>query len=622
MGFRYLIFRSFFEFKRRTGILRLMFPTHPKKINFLTQIEWSKTAKPFYFNDKSKYPLSAASSELVRMQAEKIKTGFFTFFSGTEFKLGTNYDWITNPDNGYKYLSNLHWSDIDDYSNTSGDIKYVWEKSRFSYLYLLVRDELHNGTENSDFIFNEIESWIDNNPVNCGPNWKCSQEISLRVINWIFALYFYKDKNQPSELQWQKILNSIYWQIDHVYKNINYSRIAVRNNHAITETFALYYVGLLFPWFDQSNKWKSRGRKWLEKELLYQIYEDGTFLQFSMNYHRVLIQLLSKAILIAELNEDSFSKKVTKRAYCALNFLYQCQDEITGHLPNYGANDGALFFPLNVCEFRDYRPQINVLHKIMTGKPAYNFSGEWSEDDFWLTQNLKHNLGFEPLKKTKGISQFAVGGYYIFRDKNKFTFIRCGTHYNRPSQADNLHIDIWCDGYNCLVDAGSYKYNTNSETLKYFMGSASHNTIMIGSYDQMLKGSRFIWYYWTRSNSVSIAEDDNFYYFRGEISAFRYLSKKIVVIRGVKIHKNQNNWLINDRVLNYSGNDKLNQNWHLNNFDGVHVDIIPTKKTNYNTSNRIGYYSSIYGIKIPNNHLVITSVDNEIETEIIISKSS
>ena len=47
----------------------------------------------------------------------------------------------------------------------------------------------------------------------------------------------------------KRIINSIYWQIDHVYKNINFSRKTVRNNHAITETLSLYLSGLLFPFF-------------------------------------------------------------------------------------------------------------------------------------------------------------------------------------------------------------------------------------------------------------------------------------------------------------------------------------------------------------------------------------
>lgn len=105
----------------------------------------------------------------------------------------------------------------------AGDIKFVWEKSRFSFLYTLIRDEQHNKANHAAFVFSEIENWIDSNPINCGPNYRCSQEISLRVMNWIFALYYYIDDDDAlTEQRWGKIMNSIYWQIHHVYHNINF----------------------------------------------------------------------------------------------------------------------------------------------------------------------------------------------------------------------------------------------------------------------------------------------------------------------------------------------------------------------------------------------------------------
>lgn len=45
-----------------------------------------------------------------------------------------------------------------------------------------------------------------------------------------------------------------------------------------------------------------------------------------------------------------------------------------------------------------------------------------------------------------------------------------------------------------MFDGGSYKYNTTEKLLRYFMGTESHNTIMLEGHDQMLKGDRFIWY--------------------------------------------------------------------------------------------------------------------------------
>src|SRR6185436_4305264 len=109
-------------------------------------------------------------------------------------------------------------------------------------LYTLIRDEHYNGTKNGEFVFQQIVDWIDKNPINCGPNYRCSQEISLRVLNWVYAIYYYKDKNVISELTWDKMMHAIYWQMDHVLHNIHFSRIAVRNNHAITETMALYLM--------------------------------------------------------------------------------------------------------------------------------------------------------------------------------------------------------------------------------------------------------------------------------------------------------------------------------------------------------------------------------------------
>ena len=66
-----------------------------------------------------------------------------------------------------------------------------------------------------------------------------------------------------------------------------------------------------------------------------------------------------------------------------------------------------------------------------------------------------------PIKKQFGCISFDKGGYYCIREKDTFSFIRCGRHKDRPAHADNLHLDIWYQGEN----GGSYKYNT---TENYF----------------------------------------------------------------------------------------------------------------------------------------------------------
>lgn len=150
-------------------------------------------------------------------------------------------------------------------------------KSRFSFLYDIIRYDQKTGKSHASFVFTQIIDWIHQNPLNCGPNYKCSQEISLRILNWVFALYYYRTDKALTEEVFDLLIRSIYGQMKHVRTNINFSRIAVRNNHAITETLTLYLIGLLFPQFPDAKEWKEKGKKWFEEEIKYQIAEDGTF---------------------------------------------------------------------------------------------------------------------------------------------------------------------------------------------------------------------------------------------------------------------------------------------------------------------------------------------------------
>ncbi|WP_221406280.1 alginate lyase family protein [Daejeonella lutea] len=542
-------------------------------------------------------------------EAERIIAGEIFMFNSFHVNLGNNYDWITNPGNQYKYDKNLHWSDVEDFGSESGDIKYVWEKSRFSWIYEIIRSDKGLGTDRSEFIFSEIMSWIEQNPINSGPNYKCSQEISIRVLNWVFCLNFYRHSKSLTEERFQKIMNVIYWQMRHVHANIMFSRIAVRNNHAITETLMLYLSGVFFPFFPEAQKWKREGMKWFEQEIEYQIYPDGTFLQFSMNYHRVVIQLLTWAFVIAEKTGDSFQEVVYERAYKSLKFLFDCQDLKSGNLPNYGANDGALFFKLNSGDYRDYRPQLNALHFILTGASLYG-QGPFEEDLFWYqTRNIKT---FPALAHKYGWRCYPDGGYYILREQETLTFIRCGNHKDRPSQADNLHLDLFHKGVNIMRDSGTYQYNAQPEDVKYFFGSAGHNTVMLDEYDQMKKGRRFIWYYWSQAGQVIVEEDDLTYSFSGSISAFRFLRPGIRHFRTVVKQKSKPEWIVHDRVKNKPDSVMMRQMWHPADASLIKITSLTDIKVERRSS--AGWYSSKYGNKEATEDITLEVSCSEIST--------
>ena len=148
------------------------------------------------------------------------------------------------------------------------------------------------------------------------------------------------------------------------------------------------------------------------------------------------------------------------------------------------------------------------------------------------------------------------------------------------------------------------------------MGSASHNTIMLGNHDQMLRGARFIWYNWTNALKVEISENDHFYFFKGEINAFRELAPKITVVREIQIYKNELKWKVTDQIFNYCGEEEMRQYWHINNSPEIKMHILPNSDPNITLNEEVGWYSSFYGIKSQNQQFVVSSKEKKIETNI------
>lgn len=602
---RYLLFRSKYELERKTGLLALKFPIVLKPVPIPALFEWREKGCGLYFEDRNALSIPKIKSLELKNKMEHILKGDVLFFSKVWKPLELDYDWVTNPETGYHYDAHQHWTKVNDFSKEAGDIKFVWEKSRFSWLLTVCRYDYHFDKDHAAFAIGQILDWIDKNPLNSGPNYKCSQETSLRILNWLFTLNFYRKSDALTEERWTRIMTSIYWQTDHVMKNINFSRIAVRNNHAITETLTLYLMGMMFPTMKGASTWKRKGKKWFEQEIAFQIEDDGTFIQDSMNYHRVVIQLLTYAIVLADKHGEKFSDFVYEKAYKSVNFLYQCQEPTNGWLPNYGNNDGALFFPLSDNDYRDYSPQLDALHGLLTGESLYE---GFIEDALWIGHHIPQNRKtFEKIEKQFGLVKFEKSGYYLIREKDTLSFIRCGLFKSNGS-TDQLHLDVWYKGQNVLMDGGSYMYNSDVETVRYFTGTEAHNTLMLDDFDQMQKGMRFIWFYPPTMICTVLRENDECYEFMGSVNAFKQLDEGIVINRAIRKKKNQAMWEVTDIVEGVPEDVLKRQLWH--------TDGEITFASDGERKEKTGWTSDYYGVKRPNSQIEFVTNKERITTTI------
>lgn len=611
MGGRYVLFWGRYWLQAKTGLLKLRFPKKATMHSFISIEDWRNHKPAFLFDSEKLTVQRNAGIADLKWRAGQIIMGRFRYFSNQWFEVP---DWHTNPLTGFVYPKHQHWSDVNDFCPIAGDIKYVWEKSRFTFLYDLIRYDFHFSEDQSAKVFELIADWIDRNPVNCGPNWKCSQEIALRVLNWTFALHYYRLSPALNQLLLDKILCSIYDQMRHVATNIRFSEIAVRNNHVLTEALGLYVVGSMFPQFSASRRWRVRGKSLFETEIASQIATDGTYIQFSMNYHRVVVQLLTWGIEMAELSHDHMCDAVYQRAKASLRFLRACQNNVNGHLPNYGANDGALFFPLSERSFGDFRPQMAALAVVLGIDLDYQM-GNWREESEWLTGNRS-----KPLLKMspRRMSFFPKGGYHIIRNAGTLTFLRCGSYYSRPFQADHNHLDVWVNGRNILRDVGTWLYNADEESTRYFSGTRSHNTVMIENFDQMQKRHRFIWTHWITNAKGQSGATDGEFWIETEFEGFRHIGKGIIHRRRVVKKAGQLHWLVEDHVLNVPSGMRIRQLWHPDEaFEkDFLIGAIDERENKIPVIVESGWYSEMYGERLKCKVLVFETFGHYIRTVI------
>ncbi len=443
--------------------------------------------------------IDGASQQRILQDAHELCAGNLRFFSNASYHVGSPPDWFYNP---YRHTrcaeTRAHWSNIPDFDDAIGDMKCIWEASRwdwaliFARAYRLSHDSAYSTTLNA-----WASDWIVNNPANVGPNWKCGQETAIRMMQALLTAYLLRQHHAPTA----ELLRFVTEHCQRIAPTLRYA-MAQNNNHGTSEAAALFVGG---NWLasvaqtqedthlrKQARHWARIGRKWLENRARKLIAPDGSFSQYSVNYHRVVVDTLNFVeFWRREFQLPEFSEIFYERAKAAVNWLYQMVDSTSGDAPNIGANDGARLFALSNTAYRDYRPTVQTGAALFFDSRAYQ-PGVYDEPKHWL--HLNEPSSPSPFAKTPRL--FRDGGYVLMPFPQSWAVIRFPNFRFRPSHADAFHLDLWANGLNILRDAGTYSYHADDAFQDYFISTAAHNTIQFDGRNQMPRLSRFLFGNW------------------------------------------------------------------------------------------------------------------------------
>ena len=602
MGLDWFVFRVKYELLKKINYFDRV---NEKILKKVSSCDMSK----FYYKKIGLINDNFVGNKSFIEKADNASDGKIFAFSNEYFNYSEDgaINWQMNPVSKVKANSALSWNRLPDFGEY-GDIKLIWEASRFPQVYYFINAyTTTKDTNYSNICVSQIIDWIDKNPYPQGVNYKCGQEISFRIFAWIIALEYFEDfVNKEDE---QKIVQNIYTSLLRVDANIDYASKSVKNNHSISEAAGLFVGGLLFPQFKKSKYFVDKGLRYLLKETSYQVYNDGSYIQHSFTYQRLALDVLSFIIIVAKKLNFELPIELKQRHLKMIEFLYSLVQE-NGWLPNYGSNDGANLFPITIDNYRDFRSSLNLAVVVNLGYSL--FEGHKKLVEFF---SLEDKGTIELDKKI----EFKDGGYYILKNKNFFSFIRSHSYKDRPASNDMFHLDIWSGDKNIFCDAGSYSYNTNKKFKNNFIGVIGHNTIMINDSNQMAQVLNFGYSNWTKAKCIGFSKN----HFVGENYAYK---KEFGIVHQRDTKLEDDKIIIIDNIKNIKKNTNIKQIWNTK-FEVEVIDEYTLKVDDFIISSNIkykletSYISDYYNFYIEGTRIVFESdITENFEIKTLIEK--
>jgi hypothetical protein len=410
------------------------------------------------------------------------------FFSAHRFKEEGIPDWHANPfQPGKRAVCDVEWHRMGDFDPAVGDIKIIWELSRFDWLLPMAQRAAAGDASELARLNSWLDDWSTANTPYLGPNWKCGQEAAIRVMHLAIAAIVLQGWQTPEP----GLLALLQTHLQRIAPTMGYA-IGQDNNHGTSEAAALFIGGSWLARHDdpRAARWAETGRRWLENRAAALIAMDGTFSQYSVVYHRLMLDTYSACeVWRRRLDLAPFSSALRTKLQAAVRWQQQMLDPDSGRVPNLGANDGARILSLIDEDFRDFRSSTQLAAALFCEARAIEAEGPWDQALDWL--QIPRPRTSMPVERN-----VSLGGFHVMRAGNARCYFRTPRFDFRPSQCDALHVDLWIDGENLLRDGGTYSYNGDADEHLYFSGVKAHNVVEFDGRDSMPRISRFLFGRW------------------------------------------------------------------------------------------------------------------------------
>jgi hypothetical protein len=504
--------------------------------------------------------------------ADLITGHVFDLLGSGPTKLGDKIDWHRDFKSGYRwpmvYYKEIYYKDYD----KRYDVKVPRELSRFQHFTTLGKAYWYTGDEKyaAEFV-TQVNDWIDKNPPEVGVNWQCTMDVAIRIVNWIWGFYFFKNSKSVSDNFITGFLKNCLIHGRHIRNNLEWNE-HVNSNHYISDLVGLVWLGLMFPEFKESGEWLHFGTKEMLNELESQVYEDGMDYEASTSYHRLVLELYYTTAMLARLNDINWPGHAWDKIHNMFRFVKGIIKP-SGEIPQIGDNDSGR---LHILEKRDDLSQTYLLDiaAVLFDDPSFKLRNMgFSEEALWLLGPKGHEA-FKLMHKCEDIEElpsihFKNSGICVIRERGNYCAISCGPNGQNGNGGhahnDKLSFDLNISGRDIIVDPGTYVYTGNFRLRNLFRSTKYHNTVSVDDVEMNEFDIGRLFQLPDNSNAKVhlFKETESRYEFMGKHSGYCSTRQPVLHTRHIAFNRGGEYWVIHDSLTGPGGHRHLfEQHFH------------------------------------------------------------
>lgn len=365
------------------------------------------------------------------------------------------------------------------------DGEWIYAFNRHKYWICL--GQAYAATKDEKYVkafIGQLESWVTTmgrEKCENAPVWR-TIEAGLRMEYWLKAFCYFED----SPLITDKVKALFYKSMtDHAEFILSvWNSYNLMSNWGQMANHGLFIAGVMLPetWKDldgkiqhtKNSEYINTALSRLEQEARIQIYDDGVQWEQAPMYHNEVLHHYLDVLILAQRNNIKIADDVVEKihAMCTADVIWEkpngeelCMGDSDAIDVRDLTTKGALLFKDSFIKSRSYE------------KLDYETVWDVGADQAEVYESIPAENAAH-----KTLESLPASGNFFFRSSQNsdalFFHFHCGTLGAGHGHSDQLHVDLFANGEDILIDGGRFTYVDKKERYD-FKDSTGHNTCTV-----------------------------------------------------------------------------------------------------------------------------------------------